>query len=332
MKNGQNFWMTIAASGLVLSTGVSCAKISTENLVDGANIPMELLPEKPERPLCEYNPTEFLLNVNFQSFEFTGSSSVGANINVGFNSGASIPIELGFSSRTSRLFLDVSAIDPKTGFLVDSVNSEKKATNWKFSFGALFKIFGLSSDFSNSTPVAKIIREGLKTGITDLTKKMSQRLPPFRTVISKQPIEGLTEYILPIGYPSNLKEGDQLKVYNVDYKWYGAPCAEGSNYEVLNRREAGIVEVTNSRIDRSTVRLLAGTLKEPIKEGAIVEIHKLGGDRNSQKRKIMRLVHVNQVTASGKLVFEGKGEVDLPAIGQAQLSGMLSEAGFYSRK
>ncbi len=331
MRKSQSFWRTVGLSALVLSTGVSCAKISTENLVDGANIPLDLLPEKPEKPLCEYNPTEFLLNVNFQSFEMTGKSNVGGSVNVGFNSGVSIPIELGFSSKTSRLFLNVNAMDPKTGFLVESVNAEKKATDWKFSFGALFKIFGLSLDFSNTTPVAKIIREGMKAGISDLTKKMSLRLPPFRSVISKQPIEGLAEYILPIGYPSNLKEGDQLKVFNVDYKWYGVPCAEGSDYEILNRREAAIVEVTNSRVDRSTVRLLAGTLKEPIQEGAIVEIHKLGGDKNSQKRKIMRLVQVNSVTSSGKLVFAGKGEIDLPAIGQAQLSGMLSEAGFYCR-
>lgn len=153
------------------------------------------------------------------SFEMVG----GGGLRIGFTpAGSHVVSNIGGSFNVDFAQMDLSllATRPLTNKVIQAVNVTSNQTKTNLNFNISFGMFSIGPSFWYQTPLARVTKTGLQKGVENLRQALQSE--PWSTRV----LAGHDNFLTIIGGRDvNLKEGDELAVYNEIYHWYGEPCA-----------------------------------------------------------------------------------------------------------
>jgi len=315
--------MVLIASVALLATGCGPITASQSALIDTNN---GELSKGDDRPACEVNEVEYLLDAKMVTFELTssGGAHTGFNLLTGFLQLLSVD----FKAKSGNMTMAMDLYDPMTP-KTQLVSVPGKGTF--VSFGASvnlgFQNIGAGFDFYHQTPLAKLADQSLRNTFTHLHSEIARLQAPWSTEIVAIP--DAQDVIVPVGSFAGLKKGDIFAVYNVDHVWSGEAC--NSRYLMAHKSPSAPVaygEVIDLENNAAALRLLDNDSYPrldgvKIRKGAKVQIEKLVGS----SRVLYRSLQIRNVVGA-ELSYEAGQKVDISPHLKDQIDSVAHEFGF----
>lgn len=234
-------------------------KISAESMafnVPQEDIPLlrEFLAEKNNRPQkvitesreawCMANLPQVTLTGAVNSFEILGKGG----INIGFGPSGGHQTGGGLIDLQAEFFqldLSMQSWAPLTGRSLAAANVTSKQTKTKIGLGINLGSFSLGPSFYYSLPLATVTKKALTKAVEELSAKL-QGEPWYTRVIATYDVGAL----IVGGLDLNLREGDELGVYNEVYSWEGVPCRSRLRYDGIAKDPVavGVLERVSNEV------------------------------------------------------------------------------------
>lgn len=279
-----------------------------------------------DRPACEVNEVEYLLDAKMVAFEMTSSGGLRAGFNL--LTGFLQLISVDFKAKSGNMAMAMDLYDPMTPHTqLVSVPGKGTFVSFNASVNLGFQNIGAGFDFYHQTPIAKLADKSLRNTFANLNSEITRLQAPWSTEIVALPTP--EDIIVPVGSFAGLKKGDIFAVYNVDHIWSGEPC--NSRYLMAHKSPSRPVvygEVVDLENNAAALRLLDSELYPrldgvKLRKGAKVQVEKLVGS----SRALYRSMQIRNVVGA-ELSYEAGQKVDISPHLKDQIDGVAHEYGF----
>ncbi len=279
-----------------------------------------------DRPACEINEVEYLLDTKMVAFELTNSGG----FHVGFNllSGFLQLVSLEFKAKSGSMAMAMDLYDPMMlNKQLASVVGKGTFVSFGTSVNLGFQNIGAGFDFYHQTPLAKLAEKSLSDTFTNLNSEIVKLQAPWSTEVVAIPND--EEVVVPVGSFAGLKVGDIFAIYNVDHIWSGEACT--SRYLMAHKspdRPVAYGEVTDLENNAAVLRLLENETYHRydgvfLRKGSKVQVEKLVGS----SRNLYRTMQIRNVIGA-ELSYEGGNTVDISPHLKDQIDGVAHKFGF----
>jgi hypothetical protein len=189
---------------------------------------------------------------------------------------------------------------------------------------------GIDLGYYYKTPLFKLTEKTLRGTLSNLRKELSAVETDWQSKVVWK--KDNFEFIIPAGTVAGLRQGDRLKVYNIQYVWKENPCES----ELIMARKTtelpvAIAEIIQIEKNASLLKVIDSVSDAPIEIGSILEVYELKQANKKDKRSLSRSVRIASIE-SQPLSVPGAKDIDLTIYLKEQLSAVLSDYGLYPRQ
>ncbi len=328
-KSAKNF---LVAAPMLATALTACAPMHA-SLEDAGFLKKGDEVEKADPIQCVLDAPDYVLKTDLLSFEMVDKYK----ISLGFSliKGLFKAIGLDFEAANGTLGMSMAVYDPlKPRTAITDAQGEGSASEIKFDASLMAHLVDTDLGYYYKTPLRYMSEDALKSTLGNVIQKLASRSNEWSARVYDVMAED--ELLVRVGRTAGLVEGDEFKIFNIEYKWEGTACE--SNLVIarkLSTEPVAIATVTQLEPGSAILKITKRNSEDAIRKGAFVTVSKLVAQSNqAQSRALARSIKLGEMT-QGKIVFSMNGfgkEVDLRPFISHQLKDVTNEFGLYVKE